>query len=111
MELNPTATEPALELAGAYTSSATITPVIFRVASPVELKTERNDVTITTNNGYSALTTLNLSLLGAGITQTMLDNAVRTNGTILITSSINTALYNIILNNLKDSDEVDFEDD
>ena len=67
VELNPTPTEPALELAGTYTSTGPATPVIFRVSSSLELKTERNDVTITTNNGYSALTTLNLSLLGSGI--------------------------------------------
>ena len=70
-----------------------------------------NNVTVLANNGYNALTTLNLSLLTRGITQTMLDNAVKTNGTILINSLSNVDLYNIILNNLNECDDIDFEDD
>ena len=111
VELNPTATEPALLLNGTYTSTGPVIPIIFRIAAPLEIKTEINNVTVVANNGYNALTTLNLSLLTRGITQTMLDNAVKTNGTILINSSSNVDLYNIILNNLKECDDIDFEDD
>ena len=111
VELNPTATEPALLLNGTYTSTGPVVPIIFRITAPLEIKTEINNVTVVANNGYNALTTLNLSLLTRGITQTMLDNAVKTNGTILINSSSNVDLYNIILNNLKECDDIDFEDD
>ncbi len=41
----------------------------------------------------------------------MLNSGARTNGTILISSSSNTNIYKIILNNLQESDEVEFEDD
>ena len=111
VELNPTATEPALLLNGTYTSTGPAVPIIFRIATPLEIETEMNNVTVLANNGYNALTTLNLSLLTRGITQTMLDNAVKTNGTILINSSSNVDLYNIILNNLKECDDIDFKDD
>lgn len=111
VELNPTATEPALLLNGTYTSTGAAIPIIFRIAAPIEIETEVNNVTVVANNGYNALTTLNLSLLTRGITQAMLDNAVKTNGTILINSLSNVDLYNIILNNLKECDDMDFEDD
>ena len=111
VKLNPTATEPALLLNGTYTSTGAAVPIIFRIAAPIEIETEVNNVTVVANNGYNALTTLNLSLLTRGMTQAMLDNAVRTNGTILINSLSNVDLYNIILNNLKECDDMDFEDD
>ena len=111
VELNPTATEPALSLNGTYTSTGPAIPIIFRIATPLEIETEMNNVTVLANNGYNALTTLNLSLLTRGMSQTMLDNAVKTNGTILINSSSNVDLFNIILNNLKECDDIDFEDD
>ena len=111
VKLNPTATEPALLLNGTYTSTGAAIPIIFRIAAPIEIETEVNNVTVVANNGYNALTTLNLSLLTRGMTQAMLDNAVRTNGTILINSLSNVDLYNIILNNLKECDDMDFEDD
>ena len=111
VKLNPTATEPALLLNGTYTSTGAAVPIIFRIAAPIEIETEVNNVTVVANNGYNALTTLNLSLLTRGITQAMLDNAVRTNGSILINSLSNVDLYNIILNNLKECDDMDFEDD
>ena len=111
VKLNPTATEPALLLNGTYTSTGAAIPIIFRIAAPIEIETEVNNVTVVANNGYNALTTLNLSLLTRGMTQAMLENAVRTNGTILINSLSNVDLYNIILNNLKECDDMDFEDD
>ena len=57
------------------------------------------------------ITTINLSLLTTGVSELMLNNAVRTNGTIIISSTSNANIYNIILNNLHDSDEVEFEHD
>ena len=111
VELNPTSTDPALELKGQYTDHGTTTPVIFRVNSPIEIKNEKSNVVITDNNGYRALTTLNLALLTNGVTASMLNNAVRTNGVILISSTSNSNIYNILLNNFDDSDEVEFDHD
>lgn len=111
VELNPTGTDAALELNGEYTSNGITTPVIFRVNTPLELKNEKSNVTVLDNNSYKALTTINLALLTKGVTEAMLNAAVSTNGSILITASINSNIYDILLNNLQDSDEVDFEHD
>ncbi|MEO5983906.1 MAG: hypothetical protein ABIP80_00285 [Ferruginibacter sp.] len=111
IELNPTATDAALELNGQYTSGGISTPVVFRVTTPLELKNEKDNVVVTYNNSYNALTTIDLSLITRNITENMLNAAVRTNGKILITSTINSNIYNILLSNLHESDEVEFEDD
>lgn len=109
--LNSNIANSAFELNGQFTSGSTTTPVLFKVLGEVEVETERNNVVITDNNSYKALTTLNLSLLTTGVTEIMLNNATRTNGSIIISSTSNSNIYNIILNNLKDCDGVEFEDD
>ena len=111
VELNPNGNNPALELNGQYTSGLVTTPVKFTVNSPLELKNEKNNVVVTDNNSYKALTTLNLSLITTGVTETMLNSAVLTSGTILISSTSNANIYNIILANIHDSDEVEFDHD
>ena len=111
IDFTPTATDAALELTGQYTSGVITTPVVFRVSSPVELENEMNMVVVTNNNSYNALTTIDLSLITRNVTESMLNAAVRTNGQILITSAINSDIYNILLSNLHESDDVDFEDD
>lgn len=111
IHLNSSGSNSALELNGQFTSGSTTTPVVFRVSSPLEIETEKNNVIITDNNSYTALTTLNLSLLTTGVTESMLNNATRINGTIILSSTSNANIYNIILNNLTNCDGVEFEDD
>jgi hypothetical protein len=110
-ELAPNAPDAALELNGTFTSGATTTPVVFSVASPVEIKTERNNVVISDNASYTALTTFDLSKLTTGITEAMLNSATKTSGKIIISASSNTNLFNIMLANLDNCDEVGFEHD
>lgn len=111
VELSASGNDAALELKGNYTSGNTITPVIFRVNSQLEIETEKKNVVVTDNNNYTALTKLDLSSLTRGVTESMLNSAVRTNGTILISSTSNANIYNIILKNFQENDEVEFEDD
>jgi len=111
VELNPTSTDAAMELTGQYTSAGVTTPVVFRVSDALELKNEKSNVVVTDNSTYKAITTIDLSLITTGITQAMLNSAIKTNGTILITSTINPGIYNILLSNLHNSDEVEFEHD
>ncbi|HEY8690637.1 MAG TPA: hypothetical protein VIM07_15475 [Chitinophagaceae bacterium] len=111
VELNPAGTDAAMELTGQYTSAGVTTPVVFRVTDALELKNEKNNVVVTDNSTYKAITTIDLSLITTGITQAMLNSAVKTNGTILISAAINSNIYNILLINLHDSDEVEFEHD
>ena len=111
VELNPTGTEGALELNGQFTSGGITTPVAFKVSAPIELKNEKSNVAVTDNNSYKAITTIDLSLITKGITESMLNAAVKTNGTILISSAINSNIFNLLVKNLHDSDEVEFEHD
>ena len=111
VKLNPTASEPALSVSGTYSSTGPAVPITFNISVPLEVETELNNVTVTANNSYNALTTLNLSLLTRGISQVMLDNAVKTNGVIVISSSSNVNLYSIIFDNLIDCDGMEFDED
>ena len=99
IELNPNGNDPALELDGTFTNSVGVAkPVVFKVNSLLEIKAEQNNVTVD-NSNTTALTTLDLSLLTGGISQALLNAATVTNGTIVISSSSNTNLYNIIIAN------------
>ncbi len=110
-ELAPNNPDATLELNGTFTSGATTTPVIFTVNSALEIKTEKNNVVISDNASYTALTTFDLSRLTTGITEAMLNSAVKTSGKIIISASSNTGLYNMMLANLDDCDEVEFDHD
>lgn len=106
--LNPNGSDPALELKGQFTNAAgVVTPVIFRVNSLLEIKAEQNNITITDNLSTTALTTLDLSVLTNGVTQSLLNNASVSSGIIIISSSSNTSLYNIILANFQSHHEVE----
>lgn len=98
--LVPNGSTPALELKGTFTSGTVTLPITFTVSSNVELKAEKNNVTVAQGEKYSALNTLDLSQLTRGITETALNNARLTNGAIVISSSSNSSLYTILLNNL-----------
>jgi len=98
LELAPTNNEPALELEGNYNG----TPVILRVSQPIEIKGAQQNVTVTDNNGYTAITDLNLSTLLNNVSANSLNNATRTNGQIVISSSSNQNLYNRLVGNLRD---------
>ena len=105
IHLSPAPPDAALELRGTYNS----TPIVFRVNTPFKIEAEFNDITITQGNNFTATILLNLSLLTQGITDAALSNATLTNGEILISATSNTALYNIMLANLKDIDNVEID--
>lgn len=103
--LAPVNGEPALELVGSYQG----TPIVLRVSNPFEIKGKQKNVSITDNSGYTAITNINLSYLMKDISASALNNATRTNGQILISSTSNTSLYNKLLKNLRDlEDEGEF---
>jgi hypothetical protein len=108
ISVNTNGSVPSLELNGSYTNaSSQVIPITFTMNSLFELKTEQSNVTVNSNTSFTALTTLNLSLISAGITQAMLNSATLTSGKIVISASSNTNLYNIILNNLRQSHHVE----
>ena len=109
--LNQAGSNAAFELNGQFTSGGITTPVAFNVNTPLEVENEKNNVIITDNTSYKALTTLNLALITRGVTESMFNNATRTGGKIIISATSNANIYNIILNNLTDCDGVEFEKD
>lgn len=102
ISVNTNGSVPSLQLDGNYTNaSSQVIPITFSMSSLFILKAEQNNVVVTSNSSFVALTTLNLSLVSSGITQAMLNSATLTNGKIVIAASSNSNLYNIILNNLQ----------
>jgi len=56
------------------------------------------------------LTTLDLSQLTTGITESMLSSATLTNGVLVISATSNAALYSVILSNINNIDDVELDD-
>ncbi|GAA4747504.1 hypothetical protein [Flavisolibacter ginsenosidimutans] len=98
--LAPNGNAKALQLNGMFTSGATSIPVSFQIDKPVELKAEKDNVIVAAGSTYSALNSIDLSLLTNGVSETDLLNASRTNGTIILSSNANSNIYNTVLANL-----------
>lgn len=107
VHLAPNPPDAALELRGNYNG----TPIIFTINTPLEIEAEFENVTITQNNDFTAIINLNLARLSQGITDAALSAATLTNGEIVISATSNVALYNIMIANISEIDEVEFEDD
>ncbi|MBZ9788497.1 hypothetical protein LB456_13660, partial [Psychroflexus sp. CAK57W] len=74
-------------------------PVLFFVNGSLEFNASAADVTVGSGANITALTTLDLSLLTTGITESMLSMATLTSGVLVISATSNTNIYNIILSN------------
>lgn len=102
VEVQPNGSDAAFYLSGNFTNGVGITtPVIFKLNSVLEIEAEKSNITIASGVSLNALTTLNLSLLCNNVTESMLNNATRTNGVIEISATSNTNIYDIIYNNLR----------
>lgn len=99
INVNGTTASPALELNGTYNNGTVDIPVLFQVTTPLIIKAEKNNVDIA-GGSFTAVTELDLSLYTTGITQAMLNSTVKTGGTIVISSTSNANLYNIVVNNI-----------
>ena len=103
----------ALYLEGVYypipppgSTATTITdpiPVRVIVNTPVILSSEWLNKLAINRPAYTATMSFNVGHLAAGIDENMLKNAVRTNGTVYITSTSNQNIYKIIVNNLENN--------
>lgn len=111
VEIQQNGTESAFELNGNFTNGGgTVTPIVFKVNTPLEIEAEHSNITITDGASLTALTTLDLSMLTAGVTETMFNNATRTGGKIEISSTSNPAIYAIMFENLKNISGVEVDD-
>ncbi|MBC7399199.1 MAG: hypothetical protein H7289_04580 [Mucilaginibacter sp.] len=92
-----------LTLKGNYTSTTgTVTPIEFDFNDDAVIKVEAENVTVDGSTDFAALAKFDVSkLIGSGLAGA-LDAATRTNGTIIISSSSNTNIYNAIKSRITD---------
>lgn len=107
-QLSPANNNPALELKGTYTNGASTSNITFRVNESVLFKAEKNNVAIT-SGANNVVVPVNLTLIMQGVSQAALNAATTNNGEIIISSTSNANLYNIMVNNLRNlHDEAEF---
>jgi len=103
VEAAPTSTEPALKLQGSVNG----VPVTFIVNNGFEIKSEQSQVTLT--GGDIALNKIDLSALTNGLSSANFSSATLTNGTVIISSSSNANLFNIMFSNCEKQGETEVE--
>lgn len=109
--LGNTASDTALVLRGTYVNNAgTSIPVLFFINDALEVKAEAENVVLTGTDDYRFLSTFDLSRLVTGITQSQLNNAALTNGTLVISKNNNSSLFSTILSNINEMDDVEIDD-
>ena len=95
---------PLFYLSGKYTNAAgTVIPLVISVTDPVSFKTEQKDDSIVSGGATDFTSTIQLYLdqLLLKVDPALLDNAVLTNGTLVISATSNSQLYLLILQNLR----------
>lgn len=92
-----------LTLKGNYTSTTgTVTPIELDFNDDAIIKVEAENVTVDGSTDFAAIAKLDVSrLVGPGLAG-VLDAATRTNGTIIISNSSNTNIYNVIKSRITD---------
>jgi hypothetical protein len=115
VELKQTLTDSALFLKGIYTSASGNIPVELSLngnnGGLLEIPVSTQDLTVGTIDSYIALINLHLDKLITGLTSTDLDSATITNGSILIDSSNNIAIYNKIQANINNFSDGNYNND
>ncbi|MCO4291863.1 hypothetical protein NF867_03185 [Solitalea sp. MAHUQ-68] len=96
-----------LALSGTYGT----TPVEILANGEVEFEGQYGKFLVNEDIDYLGLIHMNLGLLTANISTTELDNATKTNGKIVISSTSNQAIYAKMLANLAALAEVNFENE
>lgn len=96
--------KPVFYLHGLYTMNDSVTlPISFVVNEDIRFKTERGSVEITSADiaVFSSTIQLYLDQLMLDVQVSALENAVQTNGTIVISADSNSEVYNLIMQNLR----------
>jgi hypothetical protein len=90
-----------LILKGNYTTSTgTVVPIEIDYNDPAVIKTEVNNVHVDSKTNLSTVITMHLTRLLSHVTAASLDAAVKTNGVIVISNTINRSIYMIIRDNI-----------
>jgi hypothetical protein len=100
-----------LKLTGTFTnSSGTAVPFEFDLNDDVTIKAEAANIHVTSTTDFLALIHLHLGRLEKGVTAADLDTASLTNGTLVISSTSNTTIYNTVLANFGTCGENEFRE-
>lgn len=91
----------SLKLEGKFSDVSSNTPVVFELSDEAEIKTEQENITVDSSFAFTSITTFDLAGLTSGVTEDMMQKAVKTNGNIIISVASNKDIYQIILNNFK----------
>jgi hypothetical protein len=98
-----------LQLKGSFTASGgTVIPIEFDLNDNATIKSEVEDVHVTSTTDFAALIHVHLRKLESGVTAADLEAAKLTNGILVISNSSNTAIYNKILSNFTNCGEAEF---
>ena len=102
---------PVFYMSGKYTrAGGEITPVVLKVFSDMEFKTERESVEIADNNmNITSTIQLYLDELMAGISPEQLDDAGLTNGVLVISAESNISIYQSVLGKLKEDRHCEYK--
>lgn len=100
-QLAPASGKPALEFTADLTSGGSIIPVRFISSENMEVKGEKNNITIDPGTGMNISTLIDMSKVMRGISASDLAGATRVNGEILINATTNAGLYRKIADNLR----------
>lgn len=95
-----TATLPLVVKGTFTTTGGTVVPVEFDLNDNAEIKVEQQNVVVDGKTNLTNVVVLHLNKLLTGVSSADLNAATLTNGTIIISSSSNSSIYNRILNNL-----------
>ena len=82
------------------TAGGAVVPIEFDYNDNAIIKAEVKDVTVDATTDVTSKVNLHLNRLVAGISSAALDQATRTNGTIVISSTSNAVIYNKVIANL-----------
>jgi hypothetical protein len=102
---------PSLQLKGTFSSNGVTTPITLNLEQYLEIMTKKTNLDVAAGKNYTATLVLDLNTITNGITQTMLANAQRTNGEIIIAYYSNASMYSTIINNINNKvHEVEFSE-
>lgn len=94
-------TDIPLTAKGTFTTTGgAAVPIEFDYNDNAIIKTEVKDVTVDATTGVTSKINLHLNRLLMGIPPTLLDQATRTNGTIIISNTSNANIYNRVIANI-----------
>lgn len=101
---------PVFFVAGSYTNAGgSVIPVVVFVNEDFEIRAKQEGFLLDASaDDYTTLIHIHINLLMSGITTTDLENASQTDGTIVISASSNSDLYEKIYANLADCGESHF---